>query len=58
MDPLFEQKFSWVTEELKKYRINQLMSMGESNSKLVTQYLNSKMREGNLKPASSTSTII
>jgi hypothetical protein len=57
LDPLFEQKFSRVTADLKRYRIKQLRNVGESNLELLTEYLNSKIREGNLKPATRASTI-
>jgi hypothetical protein len=53
----YEKKFHQVTADLKGYRINQLQGMQEYNSKLVVEYLNSKMREGYLKPASRASTI-
>lgn len=52
-----EKRFLLVTADLKKYRLNQLARMGQPNSHLVTEYVNSKMREGNLKPATRASTI-
>jgi hypothetical protein len=56
-DPLFDKKFYQVTADLKQYRINQLKNMEQPNSALVTEYLYSKMREENLKPASRANTI-
>lgn len=55
-DPLYDRKFDQVTSDLKQYRVNQLKRMAR-NSSLVTEFLCSKMREGNLKPASRASTI-
>jgi hypothetical protein len=52
-----DKKFYQVIADLKGYRINQLKSMEETNSILAIEYLNSKMREGNLKPASRANTI-
>ena len=52
-----DKKFYQVTAYLKGYRISQLENMQEPNSKLVVEYLNSKMREGNLKPATRANTI-
>lgn len=52
-----DKQFDQVTADLKRYRISQLESMDKPNSILVVQYLNSKMREGYLKPASRASTI-
>lgn len=46
-----EKKIILVIADLKKYRIKQLNGMGQPNSDLIIQYINSKMREGNLKPA-------
>jgi hypothetical protein len=56
-ESLFEKKYYHVTADLKHYRVNQLKKMGHPNSTLVTEFLFSKMREGNLKPASRSSTI-
>ena len=55
-DSTYHSKFYLVTSDLKKYRINQLKRM-KKNSVLVIDYLNSRMREGNLKPATRASTI-
>ena len=51
-----ESRFHLVTPDLKRYRIRQLNSM-EDNAKLVIEYLNSRIREGNLKPATRANTI-
>jgi hypothetical protein len=51
------KKFDQVTADLKGYRISQLKKLQESNSKLVVECLISKMREGNLKPATRANTI-
>jgi integrase len=56
-NPLYDQKFHQITSDLKQYRINQLKKMEETNSALLVEYLNSRMREGNLKPASRANTI-
>jgi hypothetical protein len=56
-NPLYDQKFHQITTDLKQYRIKQLKKMEETNSALLVEYLNSRMREGNLKPASRANTI-
>ncbi|MFZ0317272.1 MAG: hypothetical protein WAL23_10080 [Nitrososphaeraceae archaeon] len=43
-----------VSADLKQYRLNQLKRMEQTNSTLLVDYLYSRMREGNLKPASMT----
>ena len=45
-----------VTADLKPYRVSQLKRM-DKNSFPIVEFLYSKMREGNLKPASRASTI-
>jgi integrase len=54
---IHDKKFYQVTSDLKRYRISQLKGLGEINSSLVTEHLYSRMREGNLKPATRASTI-
>lgn len=51
------RRFYLATADLKGYRINQLKRMQEPNSDLVLEYLNSRMRDGHLKPTSRASTI-
>jgi hypothetical protein len=55
-DQIYDKKLYLVTADLKPYRLNQLQRMDE-NSFLIVEFLYSKMREGNLKPASRASTI-
>lgn len=43
VDLVDDNKFCQVTADLKGYRLHQLDKMQEPNSKLVVQYLNSKM---------------
>jgi integrase len=57
LEMVFDKKFHQVTADLKNFRITQLNKMGETNLTLVTEFLYSKMREGNLKPASRETTI-
>lgn len=52
-----DKRYFHVTADLKRYRINQLKNMPQNNSRLVIDYLNSRMGEGNLKPASRANTI-
>lgn len=52
-----DKKFDQVTADLKRYRIRQLKKLKEPNSKFVVEYIISKMREGNLKPATRANTI-
>ena len=56
-DPIFDKKLHQVSADLKQYRINQLNKMEQTNSTLLVDYLYSRMREGNLKPASRATTI-
>jgi hypothetical protein len=53
---VYDKKQYQVTADLLPFRISQLKRM-EKNSIDVIEFLYSKMREGNLKPASRTSTI-
>jgi len=53
---LNNEKFYQVTADLKRYRINQLNKM-QDNTQMVVEYLNLRMREGNLKPATRANTI-
>jgi hypothetical protein len=57
VDLVDDNKFCQVYADLKRYRLHQLDNMHEPNSKLVVEYLNSKMREANLKPATRANTI-
>jgi len=56
-DPVYDTKFRQVTADLKRYRLNQLKKMEKTNSVLLVEYINSRMREVNLKPATRASTI-
>jgi hypothetical protein len=53
---VYDKKQYQVTADLLPFRISQLKRM-ERNSIDLIEFLYSKMREGNLKPASRTSTI-
>jgi hypothetical protein len=53
---VYDKKQYQVTADLLPFRISQLKRM-EKNSIDLIEFLYSKMREGNLKPASRTSTI-
>ncbi len=55
-DQLYDKKLYQVTADLKPYRVSQLKRM-DKNSFPIVEFLYSKMREGNLKPASRASTI-
>lgn len=55
-DQIYDKKLYHVTADLKPFRISQLKRM-DKNSFLIVEFLYSKMREGNLKPASRASTI-
>jgi hypothetical protein len=55
-DQIYDQKLYQITADLKPFRISQLRRM-DQNSFAVIEFLYSKMREGNLKPASRASTI-
>ena len=57
-DPIFDKKLHQVSADLKQYRINQLNKMEQTNSTLLVDYLYSRMREGNLKPASGQTQLI
>lgn len=53
---VYDKRIYQVTADLKAFRISQLKRM-DKNSRLVVEFLYSRMREGNLKPASRASTI-
>jgi hypothetical protein len=53
---IYDKKLYLVTADLKPFRLRQLERM-DKNSFLIVEFLYSKMREGNLKPASRASTI-
>ncbi|MGA9743013.1 MAG: site-specific integrase, partial [Nitrososphaeraceae archaeon] len=55
-EQIYDRKLFQVTADLKPYRISQLNKMSH-NSVSVVEFLYSKNREGNLKPASRASTI-
>jgi hypothetical protein len=55
-DQIYDKKLYLVTADLKPFRLRQLERM-DKNSFLIVEFLYSKMREGNLKPASRASTI-
>ncbi|MGA8738504.1 MAG: hypothetical protein WB501_05690, partial [Nitrososphaeraceae archaeon] len=56
-DPIYDKKLHQVRADLKQYRLSQLRKMEQTNSTLLVDYLYSRMREGNLKPASRANTI-
>jgi integrase len=56
-DQIYDKKLFQVTADLQPYKISLLKRMGQINSQFIIEFLYSKMREGNLKPASRASSI-
>jgi hypothetical protein len=56
-DPIHDKKLHQISADLQQYRLNQLRKMEQTNSTLLVEYLYSRMREGNLKPAGRANTI-
>jgi len=57
-DAIYDKKLHQISADLKQYRINQLRKMDQTNSGLLVEYLYSRMKEGNLKPASGQTQLI
>jgi len=53
----YDEKFARVICDLKRFRVNQLENISKVNSRLITEYLDSKLKEHNLKPSTRASTI-